>query len=104
MGEGRARVVCERESEREGGQREKSRQTDRSATEWQRLVGCLKLQVIFRKRATDYKAFLREMNFEDKASYTLRHPVAMSNPSGVPVTVQKQIPATELNPRGVTVG
>jgi len=34
-----------------------------------RPIGCLKLQVIFRKRATNYMAFLRKMVYEDKASY-----------------------------------
>ena len=31
-----------------------------------RPVGCLKLQVIFRKRATNYRALLREMTYIDK--------------------------------------
>ena len=39
------------------------------ATGWQRLTGCLKLQVIFRKRATNYRALLRKMTYEDKPSY-----------------------------------
>jgi len=30
-------------------------------TEWRRPIGCLKLQVIFRKRATNYKALLRKI-------------------------------------------
>ena len=38
-------------------------------TGWRRLIGCLKLQVIFRKRATNYRALLRKMTYEDKASY-----------------------------------
>ena len=38
-------------------------------TGWQRPIGCLKVQVIFRKRATNYKALLRKMTFKDKASY-----------------------------------
>jgi len=38
-------------------------------TGWRRSIGCLKLQVIFRKRATLHKAFLRKMTYEDKASY-----------------------------------
>ena len=33
-----------------------------------RLIGCLKLQVICRKRATNYRALLRKMTYEDKAS------------------------------------
>ena len=36
---------------------------------WRRPVGCLKLQVIFRRRATNYWALLRKMTFTDKASY-----------------------------------
>ena len=31
------------------------------STGWRRPIGCLKLQVIFRKRATNYRALLREM-------------------------------------------
>jgi len=38
------------------------------STGWRRLMGCLKLQVIC-KRATNYRAFLRKMTYEDKASY-----------------------------------
>jgi len=38
-------------------------------TGWRRPIGCLKLQVIFRKRATDYRAHLQKMTYEDKASY-----------------------------------
>jgi len=34
-----------------------------------RLIGCLKLQVIFRKRATSNRALLRKMTNKDKASY-----------------------------------
>jgi len=36
-------------------------------TGWRRPIGCLKLQVIFRKRATNYTAFSREMTCKDKA-------------------------------------
>jgi len=38
-------------------------------TGWWRLIGCLKLQVIFRKRATNYRALLWKTTYEDKASY-----------------------------------
>jgi len=44
-------------------------------TEWRRPVECLrligspKLQVFFRKRATDYRALLRKMTYRDTASY-----------------------------------
>jgi len=38
-------------------------------TGWQRPIGCLKLQVIFRKRATNLRALLRKTTYKDKASY-----------------------------------
>ena len=38
-------------------------------TEWRRPIGCLKLQVIFRKRATHYRALLWKMTYKDKACY-----------------------------------
>jgi len=38
-------------------------------TGWRRLIGCLKLQVISHKRATNYTALLRKMTCKDKASY-----------------------------------
>jgi len=38
-------------------------------TGWRKLIGCLKLQVIFRKRATNYRALVRKMTCGDKASY-----------------------------------
>jgi len=40
-----------------------------SITEWRRPVGCLKLQVIFGKRATNYRALWRNMTCKDEASY-----------------------------------
>jgi len=43
-------------------------------TGWPRLIGCLKLQVIFRKRATKYRALLLKMTYKDKASDDC-HPV-----------------------------
>ena len=38
-------------------------------TGWRRLIGCLKLQVISRKRATNYRALLPKMTYADQASY-----------------------------------
>ena len=38
-------------------------------TGWRRLIGCHKLQVIFRKRATNCRALLRKMAYKDKAFY-----------------------------------
>ena len=42
-----------------------------------RIIGCLKLQVIFRKRATNYRALLQKMTNKDKAycDSTPHHPV-----------------------------
>ena len=44
------------------------------STGWRRPTGCLNLQVIFRKRATNYRALLREMTYKDKASYGFSPP------------------------------
>jgi len=38
-------------------------------TGWRRPIGRLKLEVIFRKRATNYRALLRTLTYTDKASY-----------------------------------
>ena len=38
-------------------------------TGWQSLIGCLKLQVILHKRATNYRALLQKVTYEDQASY-----------------------------------
>jgi len=43
-------------------------------TGWQRPIGCLKLQVILRKRVTDYRALLRKM------TCNLRHPMGLHHP------------------------
>ena len=43
-------------------------------TEWRRRIGCLKLQVSFRKRATNYRALLRKITSEEKASYHSTQP------------------------------
>jgi len=40
-----------------------------TATGWRRLTGYHKLQVIFRKRATNYRALLRKITYGDKAFY-----------------------------------
>jgi len=37
------------------------------STGWQRLIGCLKLQVFFHKRATNHRALLQKMTTKDKA-------------------------------------
>ena len=40
-------------------------------TGWRRLIGSPNLQIIFHKRATKYKSFLRKMTYEDKGSKVL---------------------------------
>ena len=40
-----------------------------SGTAWPRPIGCLKLQVIFRRRGTNYRALLQKITYTDKASY-----------------------------------
>jgi len=44
------------------------------STGWRRLIGCLKLQVIFRKKATNYRALLRKITYKDEASYDATPP------------------------------
>jgi len=38
-------------------------------TGWRRLIGSLKLQIIFHKRATKYRSLLQKMTYKDKGSY-----------------------------------
>jgi len=38
-------------------------------TGWRRLIGSPKLQIIFPKRATEYRSLVRKMTYEDKGSY-----------------------------------
>jgi len=40
-----------------------------SFTGWRRCIGCLELQISFRKRATNFRALLRKITSKDKASY-----------------------------------
>jgi len=47
-------------------------------TGWRRRIGCLKLQVIFRKRAANYRILLRKMTSKDKASYGSSPPCIIS--------------------------
>ena len=39
------------------------------STEWRRPIGCLELQVSFRKSATNHRSLLLKMTSKDKASY-----------------------------------
>ena len=38
-------------------------------TEWHKCVGCLELQISFRKRNTNYRALLRKITYKDQAFY-----------------------------------
>ena len=40
-----------------------------STTAWRRPIGCLKLQIIFRKRTTNHRDLLRKMTYKDEASH-----------------------------------
>jgi len=43
-------------------------------TGWRKSTGCLKLHVSFRKWATNYRALLQKMTYEDEASYVWSPP------------------------------
>jgi len=49
-------------------------QRRRIDTGWRRCIGCLKFQVSFRKRATNYRALSQEMTYKDNASYASSPP------------------------------
>jgi len=49
-------------------------------TGWRRCRGCLKLQVSFRQKATNYRALLQKMSYTDKASYASSLPCMVSTP------------------------
>jgi len=44
-------------------------QTFTRETGWRRPIGCLKMHIVFRKRATNHRALWRKITFKDKASY-----------------------------------
>jgi len=49
-----------------------------ACTGWRRCIECLKLQVSFRKRATNYRALLRNITYKKRRHRThLRHPAAV---------------------------
>ena len=49
-------------------------------TGWRCCTGCLKLQVSFHKRATNYRALLRKITCKDKASYGSSPPCMLRVP------------------------
>ena len=58
-----------------------------AGTGWRRCIGYLKLQVSFRKRATNYRALLRKMTCEDKASYAFSSPCRSLHANWPPIIV-----------------
>jgi len=52
-------------------------------TGWRRLIGCPKLQIIFHKRATKYRALLPKMTYSDKGSYESWPPCIVAKDSVV---------------------
>ena len=57
--------------------------------ERERPIGCLKLQVIFRKRATNNRALLRRMTCEDKAPYDSTPPCSSNTRKKVGESAQE---------------
>jgi len=47
-------------------------------TGWRRCIGCLKLQVSFRKQTTNYRALLRKETYKDKAPYGSSPPYTLA--------------------------
>jgi len=48
-------------------------------TGWRRPIGCLQLQVSFRKRAIDYRALWQRITYKDKACYGSSPPCTIHN-------------------------
>ena len=48
------------------------------STGWQTCIGCLKLQISFRKEATNFRVLLREMTSKNEHPVTLHHPVRLA--------------------------
>ena len=79
------------------GHREPPPSILRQGTGWRRLIGCLNLQVIFRKRATNYRALLRKMTYEHKASYESSSPCTQSRTHTCAQTVDKNCTMMQRN-------
>jgi len=67
------------------------------STGWRRFIGCLKLEVIFCKRATHYRFLLREMTHKDKSSYDSPPPCTCPVIQGRPIWVLYATTATYCN-------
>jgi len=64
-----ARYMVSRLCCNEARTKQHARITSCFITGWRKLIGCLKLQVIFRKRAPTHRNPLRKMTYKDKTSY-----------------------------------
>jgi len=53
----------------------------KDATGRRRLIGSSKLQIIFHKRATEYRSLLRKMTYRDKGSYESSPPCTPLTPT-----------------------
>ena len=61
-------------------------------TGWRRHIGCIKLKVIFRERVANYRALLRKMTYQDKASHGSLPPcIAMCGSHTSDMTLMSQI-------------
>jgi len=49
------------------------------STGWRRPIGCLKLQVIFHKKTTNYRTLLQKITCKDKACYGSSPPYSKSS-------------------------
>ena len=59
-------------------------------TVWRRLIESPKLQIIFHKRATEYRALLLKLTYKDKGSYESSPPCRMSCLRNFVLTPQKR--------------
>jgi len=68
-------------------------------TGWRRLIRCLELQVIFRKRATNYRAVssLQKMTHEHEASYESSPPCTVMPRENLKTQVFVPAPRFEIN-------
>ena len=69
-------------------------------TGWRRPTRWLKLQVIFRKRATNYRALLRKMTYTDKASSASTPPCSELGHHSLARSLFRSLP---LSPYSVTL-
>jgi len=78
-------------------------QGDLYSTGWRRPMGCLKLLVIFCKRATSYRALLRKMTYKDKAFHASTPPCTCFRYFTCKITKKKITPRDPDSPGTVQV-